>query len=104
MYRQFIFKEGNPYVTKTDEEFFRMICKYEVEQVGERDFQVIEERKPTKTYFDKKVRLRGFAIDFQLGFSDWCYFWGDIIDWRIFFEEYGGKYGLLREFRENGIC
>lgn len=104
MYKQFIFKEGNPYVAKTDEEFFRMLCKYDVTQVESRTFQVNEERKHAKTYFDKKVILRGFALDWQLRFSDFCYSWGDISDYGEFFEVYGGKYGLLREFRENGIC
>ena len=104
MYRQFTFKQGNPYVTMTDEEFFRMICKYEVEQVGKTTFEVLNERKPARTYAEKKAILREFAIDWQLNFVGWDYGWGNIYEYEDFFRLYGGRYGLLREFRENAIC
>lgn len=60
-------------------------------------------RLPGKTYADKKDNLREMAIDFQHtdegGLS-----YGELLEIQDFFERYGRRFGLLREFRENGIC
>ena len=56
-----------------------------------------------ETYEEKKNEVRAKAIEFQhidnggLSFLEVC----DICN---YFETYGRRYGLLREFKENGIC
>lgn len=30
--------------------------------------------------------------------------WSDLATWGEFFAKYGKRYGLMREFHENGIC
>ena len=109
MYIQFIYKDGsNPYITTTTKNLFNMICKYELNQIGAYDFKVIWKRpKYKKTYEAIQGVLRDFAINWQQDFRYFgekgFYSWGDVAFWGSFFEEYGKKYGLLREFRDNGI-
>ena len=103
MYKQIMYDYENPYVTKTDKEFFRMVCKYELEQISEISFCVSAERN-AKTYAEKKEALRDMAIEWQSKFGEMTYYWSDLAEWSNFFEKYGRKYGLLTEFRENGIC
>ena len=105
MYINFTYKNGsNPYITTTNSNLFNMLCKYDLEQVGSASFYVLGRRgKFKKTYQTKRAILRDFAINWQYDFSNLLYSWGNLADWGAFFEEYGKKYGLLREFRENGI-
>lgn len=102
---RFLFTDGsNPYLAKTNEKIFRMFCKYYTQQVSRVVFEVIAEREwfVEKDYKHKKDILREVAIEWQSG--DFNYAWDDLINWGNFFEEMGRKYGLLTEFRENGIC
>ena len=55
-------------------------------------------------YYNNQDALRAFAIEWQLAFSGAGYSWGDVLKWESFFREYGKRFGLLREFAENGIC
>jgi hypothetical protein len=54
-------------------------------------------------YQRKKQIVRDLAIEWQLSFEKHNYSWSDIADWGSYFERLGRRYGLLREFRENGI-
>ena len=56
-----------------------------------------------KTYEGKKLVLRAVAVDWQSDFERFAYSWGDLADWQSFFEELGKEYGLITEFKENGI-
>ena len=113
MYTHWTFNHGgNPYITTTNTKLFELICKYCFAQESERGFYAIEER-PWNIGKDttraeireaKKALLRAFAIDWQASFNNFRYCWDDLADWGDFFTEMGRKYGLLREFRENGIC
>jgi len=107
MFTQFIYKSGsNPYITTTNKRLFAMICKYDVEQFDDISFNVCGLRKwknNRRSYEDKKEVLRAFAIDWQRFFENTSYSWSQLADWQNFFEEYGKKYGLLTEFRENAI-
>ena len=112
MYINFEFKDGsNPYVTTTRAAFWRMICKYSVVQESERSFAVegrtefytVSGKKPT-SYQKAQAILREFAWAWQNKFAELRYSWGEAIEWAGFFEEYGAKYGLLREFKKNGIA
>lgn len=55
-------------------------------------------------YAEGKERARNEAIEWQYRFSDNDYSWGEILYWESYFRKKGKRYGLLREFRENGIC
>lgn len=54
-------------------------------------------------YMIKKEHSRQIAIDWQLNFCNISHSWQYCADWQYRFEQIGRKYGLLREFRENGI-
>lgn len=54
-------------------------------------------------YRELKERARQKAIDWQLSESDYPYSYGGIAILTDYFYRLGKRYGLLREFRENGI-
>ena len=64
---------------------------------------VVLGRLKGKTYAEKKEEVRQKAIDLQYcdegGLS-----YGELSFIYDYFETYGKRYGLLREFKENGIC
>ena len=56
-----------------------------------------------KTYKERKGFLRDMAIDFSVASAEFGFSWWEIAEIQEEFERVGKKYGLLREFRENGI-
>lgn len=54
-------------------------------------------------YQQAKESARQKAIDWQLTFSDNVYYWSDLADFSAYFEKLGKRYGLIKDFRENGI-
>lgn len=53
------------------------------------------------SYREKKAKIREEAIQWQSHFDDMdCY---SVTAWTNYFEKMGKRYGLTREFRENGI-
>ena len=61
------------------------------------------DKETNKKYLQKKSLLRQEAIDFQNNFSNKDYSYGEIMENSNYFEKYGKKYGLIKEFRENCI-
>lgn len=57
-----------------------------------------------KTYLQLKEETRQKAIEWQNVFDNQDYCWGDIAGINDHFYKLGKRYGLLKEFRENGIC
>ena len=55
------------------------------------------------TYQRCKAIARQKAIDWQLGFAEHNYSYGELVAIQAFFETLGRRYGLLTEFRENAI-
>ena len=55
-------------------------------------------------YQQNKARIREEAIEWQIEFSQKDHSWGEIAEITAYFESMGKKYGLLGEFRLNGIC
>jgi len=106
MYCTFDFFNGsNPYITKNYKELFKMFCKYYYTQTGNASFIVQGLREwYRKDYEGKKEVLRAVAIDWQNDFANRNYSYGELAEWEGFFEEYGRRFGLLSEFRENAIC
>ncbi len=111
MYIHCTFKDGsNPYIATTNAAFWFMINRYSVEQTGDCFFTVNSELQLLTVKHGKmsardraKAVLRDFAIQWQYDFANFNYSCGELLDWQSFFSEYGRKYGLIREFRENCI-
>ena len=97
--------KGNPHISLNFQNLFEMVCKYYYTQLSEQTFMAegLRQWNGRRTYDGKKAVLRQFAIDWQLAFADFNYTQNELIRWQSFFEEYGKKYGLTREFTENGI-
>ena len=55
-------------------------------------------------YQQMKEKVRNAAIDWQRSFESCLYSLEEVAEWQGKFERLGKRYGLLREFRENGIC
>ena len=55
-------------------------------------------------YYERKEEIRQQAIDWQLDFSNHNYSWSELAEFTDYFYKMGKRYGLLKEFRENGIC
>lgn len=54
-------------------------------------------------YYERKAHARQISIDWQLNFNNQTRHWNYCIQWAARFERIGKKYGLLKEFKENGI-
>lgn len=54
-------------------------------------------------YQRAKAVAREVAIDWQINFADNNYSWYDLAVFSAKFEKLAKRYGLTREFRENGI-
>ena len=57
-----------------------------------------------KTYTEKKENLRDLAIKFSNNVGKTCLSYGELAEINYFFEKNGKRYGLLKEFKENGVC
>lgn len=56
-----------------------------------------------KTYKELKEIARNKAINWQLEFSQNDHYMSEYAFWGNYFEKLGKRYGLIKEFRENGI-
>lgn len=56
-----------------------------------------------KTYKQKKEEIRQQAIEWQNNFATNRMHWSSIFWDGVYFEQKGRRYGLLTEFKENGI-
>lgn len=54
-------------------------------------------------YQRAKDRARNMAVEWQSGFCDKNYSYGELAYWQDYFSRLAKRYGLVREFRENGI-
>lgn len=106
MFMHFDFCDGsNPYIATAPRTFWKMLNNYDVEQVGPYSFRVNKPRPEHKCNYEYgKALLRDFAIEWQYNFSELDYSYGEMAIYNDFFATFGKRYGLLREFRENGIC
>lgn len=61
--------------------------------------------KNTKTTYEiKKEMARQEAIEWRNNLFNHNYSYGELAESVYYFEKLGRRYGLLKEFRENGIC
>ena len=56
------------------------------------------------TYQENKKAARQEAMEWQYWQADVAMSWGECAYWGDYFTRLGRRYGLLREFHENGIC
>lgn len=61
-----------------------------------RDFYVL-------TYSENKAKLREEAIQWQKDFSKYNYSYPEIAEKQAYFERKAKRFGLVQEFKENGI-
>jgi hypothetical protein len=54
-------------------------------------------------YQKAKARTRDRAVEWQSGFCDQNYSYGELVYWQGYFERIAKRYGLVSEFKENGI-
>ena len=54
-------------------------------------------------YREKKAKAREEAIRWKTEFQDHSYSYSELVRWQDYFEKLGKRYGLTREFKENGI-
>ena len=54
-------------------------------------------------YQKQKEKARSRAVDWQLDFGNHNYSWDELADFGEYFERLAKRYGLVKEFRENGI-
>lgn len=55
-------------------------------------------------YQKRKEQARQKAIDWQMWACDECLSYGELAEFGAYFTKLAKRYGLLKEFRENGIC
>ena len=55
-------------------------------------------------YKEQKQKARELAQTWQFNFANNNYSYEEIGEFTNFFTKLGKRYGLLKEFRENGIC
>jgi hypothetical protein len=59
--------------------------------------------KPLSKYELGKMRATQIAVDYQITSSKSDMSYGELAKWSEYFTKLGKRYGLLKEFRENGI-
>ena len=57
-----------------------------------------------KTYQENKKAARAEAIEWQLTTAQEPMYMSELAEWNEYFMRLGRRYGLMREFHENGIC
>lgn len=64
---------------------------------------VLTVKKNPSKYSLMRECVRQSAIDWQASAAEHDYSYGELLYYQGIFEKYGKRYGLLKEFRENGI-
>ena len=54
-------------------------------------------------YQNYKEKTRQEAIDWQSDFCNHNYSWSELAEWSDYFAKKASRYGLVKEFKENGI-
>lgn len=107
---QFVLENGQKSrIVTSNKGFWDMVSNYTIEQINESTYcvlgriQVLSVKKLSPRERLKAI-LHGFAVEWQYNCASLNYSIGELCNYQNFFEEYGRKYGLLKEFRENGLC
>lgn len=79
-------------------------CKVCLEEEAKTREIEVGDKVMKNTYEAKKEIARQEAIDWQNDVANRNYSYGELCEFVMHFEKLGRRYGLLKEFRENGIC
>lgn len=60
-------------------------------------------KRAISSYQERKEAARNKAIEWQMDFENHNYSYGEIAYFQNYFEQLGKRWGLIEEFRENGI-
>lgn len=83
----------------TYEQYHKETFSPECEEIG-----LIEFKVSGKSYKECKANAEDIAIKTQSLMTEMSLFCGEILWISSWFEVIGKRYGLLQEFKENGIC
>lgn len=64
---------------------------------------VLDLKVKGNTYQERKNNLEDLAKDWQLHFSNFSWSWGEIAEITNYFYDMAKRFGLVKEFKENGI-
>lgn len=101
---------SNPYISFSGEDIHKWLKYYELEPVTHAapydyvGFVATFRRSKLRTYSDMKDAARNLAIDWQSDVASVTMSYQTLADWQQVFSDLGRRYGLMREFRDNGIC
>lgn len=104
---------SNPYVALHNETFEEVCYGNELKLLGfsparflatnRRNIREFGHQRPSNDYYSRKYFWRKWFIDFSDESVNFSESWNDVVEWTDFAEYIARKYGLVREFRENGI-
>ena len=67
------------------------------------DFENYETPVLSGTYLERKAQLADFACEWQWWQSEQSLYMSEVAFWADLFRKLGKRYGLIKEFKENGI-
>lgn len=56
-----------------------------------------------KNYAQRKEMARNEAINWQMDFANQNYSYSELVEFSSYFEKLGKRFGLTKQFKENGI-
>ena len=65
--------------------------------------EILTAKKNPSKYQLMKAAIRESAQEYLESFNYYCYSYGELAYYSAIFERLGKRYGLIREFRENGV-
>lgn len=68
-----------------------------------KDIDILRFKIHGKNYQEQKASAEELAIRYQTEFAGYSWSYSELMEINEYFEKIGKKYGLLKEFRENGI-
>ena len=66
--------------------------------------RVLDFKIKGKNYRERQASLENIAKEWQYDFCDYDWSYGELAEIEYFFYKNAKKYGLVRVFKENGIC
>lgn len=99
-----IFNETSNYINEIVGGIYTGVNKEMLAEIENDILYIIPLKVSGRTYRDRRADLRNKAIEYQNSWYDFCGFsYGELAVIQDFFTAAGKKYGLLTEFKENGI-
>ena len=72
--------------------------------VNSANHEILEFKVSGKDYRERQSNLVELAKEWQLHFADMCWSYGELAEVENWFYKNAKRYGLLNEFKVNGIC